>query len=302
MSINANNTALNEILETINNLPSVDGSGGGMVYTNIVYNDDNTVTLTDKDGVDHIMVCEYTDGVLSGLTYDGKSVELTYEEDTLVNIGTIEVDMANAPIESGGGGTEENVKGIIFSDFTDKYQPQVIDISSIPQAASVYSSNFPMSFRCGAGGTGYFSELRELKLGKVLTIVPRELCAYCLKLNNVYGDMSNISTVSYMGFSDCHSLSEFPYMPNLKTIEQWGFYGCKSLTEVKFPETIKTIHGTAFEDCNNLINIYCPWAEGAVDNAPWGATNVKKIYYEVSYDEYGNPCDKEGKPIVPEEV
>jgi hypothetical protein len=103
MSINANNAALNEILETINNLPSADGLSSGTVYTNIVYNDDNTVTLTDKDGVDHIMVCEYTDGILNGLTYDGRSVELTYEEDTLVNIGAIEVDMANAPIESGGG-------------------------------------------------------------------------------------------------------------------------------------------------------------------------------------------------------
>lgn len=102
MSISTNNNTLNEILSMINNLPSADGSGGGMVYTNIVYNDDNTVTLTDKDGVDHTMVCEYTDGVLSGLTYDGKSVELTYEEDALVNIGTVEVDMANVPIESGG--------------------------------------------------------------------------------------------------------------------------------------------------------------------------------------------------------
>ena len=106
MSINKNNESLNEILSMINNLPSADGLSGGTVYTNIVYNDDNTVTLTDKDGVDHTMICEYTDGVLSGLTYDGKSVELTYEEDALVNIGATEVDMANVPIESGGG-TEE---------------------------------------------------------------------------------------------------------------------------------------------------------------------------------------------------
>jgi hypothetical protein len=126
MSINANNTALNEILSMINNLPSVDGSGGGMVYTNIVYNDDNTVTLTDKDGVDHIMVCEYTDGVLSGLTYDEKSVELTYEEDILVNIGTIEVDMANMPIESGGG-TEEIEQIIDQSGVLDRTDGSVTD-------------------------------------------------------------------------------------------------------------------------------------------------------------------------------
>lgn len=122
MSINRNNETLNEILTMINNLPSADGLSGGTVYTNIVYNDDNTVTLTDKDGVDHTMVCEYTDGVLSGLTYDGKSVELTYEEDALVNIGAIEVDMANVPYESGGGADPYDViNSIINGTITEFY-------------------------------------------------------------------------------------------------------------------------------------------------------------------------------------
>ena len=106
MSINSNNALLNEILETINNLPN-SGVGGGIEYTNITYNDDNTVTLTDKDGVDHIMVCEYEDGSLTALTYDGKSIALTYEEDALVGIGATEVDVVNVPYESGGDDTEE---------------------------------------------------------------------------------------------------------------------------------------------------------------------------------------------------
>lgn len=78
--------------------------GGGDVtigadYTNIVYNEDDTITLTDKDGVEHTMSCTYESGKLIDVTYDGKAVELTYDGDVLVSIGKTAVDMANAPKE-----------------------------------------------------------------------------------------------------------------------------------------------------------------------------------------------------------
>lgn len=81
--------------------------GGGDVtigadYTNIVYNEDDTITLTDKDGVEHTMSCTYEGGKLIGVTYDGKAVELTYDGDVLVEVGKTEVDMANVPVLSSG--------------------------------------------------------------------------------------------------------------------------------------------------------------------------------------------------------
>ena len=33
-----------------------------------------------------------------------------------------------------------------------------------------------------------------------------------------------------------------------------------------------------FEECTNLTDIYVPWAEGTVNNAPWGATNATVHY------------------------
>jgi hypothetical protein len=70
--------------------------GGGVTYTNIVYNEDDTITLTDKDGVGHTMECEYTDGKLTSVKYDEKKVNLTYDGDVLVSIGKTAVDMVNA--------------------------------------------------------------------------------------------------------------------------------------------------------------------------------------------------------------
>lgn len=75
--------------------------GGGIEYTDITYNEDNTITLTDKDGVDHTMECEYTEGKLTSVKYDGKVVKLTYDGDVLVKVGKSAVDMSNAPTTSG---------------------------------------------------------------------------------------------------------------------------------------------------------------------------------------------------------
>lgn len=82
---------------------AIQGISSGTEYTNIVYNEDNTVTLTDKDGVVHRMSCTYEDGKLISATYDGEAVELTYNGDVLVNVGKAAVDMSKAPATSGGG-------------------------------------------------------------------------------------------------------------------------------------------------------------------------------------------------------
>ncbi len=74
-------------------------NGKSIEYTDIVYNDDDTITLTDKDGVVHIMECEYEDGRLTSVSFDGKAIELTYDGDVLVKVGKTAVDMGNAPKE-----------------------------------------------------------------------------------------------------------------------------------------------------------------------------------------------------------
>jgi hypothetical protein len=82
--------------------------GGGANYTSVVYNEDNTITLTEENGTIHTMECEFsTDGRVTSLKYDEKVVELTYEDrwtsegtliesDVLVKVGETDVDIINA--------------------------------------------------------------------------------------------------------------------------------------------------------------------------------------------------------------
>lgn len=67
-----------------------------------------------------------------------------------------------------------------------------------------------------------------------------------------------------------------------------GRYHKTSLKSVKFRGIPTTIGNTAFAQNTSLADIYVPWAEGAVANAPWGATNAT-IHYNTTYDADGNP-------------
>ena len=57
-----------------------------------------------------------------------------------------------------------------------------------------------------------------------------------------------------------------------------AFTGCDKLESVTLADTITYIAENAFSGCTNLKTINVPWAENAVANAPWGATNATINY------------------------
>lgn len=95
-------------------------NGECIKYTNIVYNDDNTITLTDIDGVEHTIVCEYDGDKLIGATYDGADIGLTYEGDALVGVDGALVDLSNAKV---GG-------AVVYSDMV--YEHFGVDKAEYP--------------------------------------------------------------------------------------------------------------------------------------------------------------------------
>ena len=62
------------------------------------------------------------------------------------------------------------------------------------------------------------------------------------------------------------------------TIYARAFGECTGLTTLTFKGKPDTIDSQAFYGCTNLTTINVPWAEGAVGNAPWGATNATINY------------------------
>ena len=69
-------------------------------------------------------------------------------------------------------------------------------------------------------------------------------------------------------------------LPNgITSIGAYAFSYCTGLTSITFKGTPTTVASNAFTSCTNLKDIYVPWSEGAVANAPWGATKAT-IHYD----------------------
>lgn len=78
-----------------------------------------------------------------------------------------------------------------------------------------------------------------------------------------------------LGGTEC----SFINIPSSVTaINTSAFAQCNNLTTITFDGTPNYIAGDAFNNCNNLKKINCPWASGAVSDAPWGASNATIVY------------------------
>lgn len=106
---------------------------------------------------------------------------------------------------------------------------------------------------------------------------------YIEETYNSYGQLIDVKMYGYETIRDyffynCYELALTTLPSGITTIGEYAFNGCSSLASLTFEGTPESIGGTAFNDCNNLTTINVPWAEGAVANAPWGATNATINY------------------------
>lgn len=75
---------------------------------------------------------------------------------------------------------------------------------------------------------------------------------------------------------------------NVQAVEANAIAKCPKLTFVAFKAKPNTLSSNAFFQNTQKMDIYVPWAENEVENAPWGATNAT-IHYNTTYDTDGNP-------------
>ena len=143
-------------------------------------------------------------------------------------------------------------------------------------------------------------ELTTLNIPDTVTIIDNTALSMCYKLITelpdgvtIIGDSAfnsnqhqiitrlplELKTIGKVAFQYCgapFTLSEIP--SKVETIGAQAFHNCTGFTELTFKGTPSSIATNSFQGCTNLLNIYVPWAEGEVANAPWGATNAT-IHY-----------------------
>ena len=96
-----------------------------------------------------------------------------------------------------------------------------------------------------------------------------------LECDNLYG-------IALGGLAGLTALTSFTVPANCVEIHDKAFSGDTALASVTFRGTPLSISNLAFQGLTALADIYVPWASGAVEGAPWGATNATIHYGEAA--------------------
>lgn len=221
------------------------------------------------------------------ITENGTTEIIPDENKTLSKV-TVNVDVKG-----------EEFIGIKYSDYDEgyPYMPHTADarsldkhiVETLPNTSGNIATDL---FLCSLAGANYCinSSLETIFMPSKIKSLAYTF-KNCTKLKTVIGDLPKIEILR-QSFYECSSLIEIPYMPNLQRIQAASFYNCTGLTSVNIYNTLIEFASNAFQNCSNLLDIYVPWSEGEVANAPWGATNAT-IHYNTLYDDNHQPIVEE---------
>ena len=104
-----------------------------------------------------------------------------------------------------------------------------------------------------------------------------------------------VSTIGYMAFYYCSSLTSVTIPDSVTTIGEATFSCCSSLTSVTIPDSVTTIGKDAFYNCSSLTSVYCkaiiPPTSVVYEDSGWYAfydnASDRKIYVPIeSVDAY----------------
>lgn len=127
------------------------------------------------------------------------------------------------------------------------------------------------------GNIGDKKAYKSITIGEGVTLIG-DAFASCDALTSVTIE-NGPTSIGNFAFYYCTSLANVTIHANSVTeIGQAAFGNCPSLTSITLTASITSIDSDAFLGCDNLLIINVPWAEGAVEGAPWDATNATINY------------------------
>ena len=129
-------------------------------------------------------------------------------------------------------------------------------------------------------GTKAFSGCSSLALTSLpdgITSIDTETFSGCSSLA-LTSLPDGLTYIGYQAFRNCLKITAMVIPASVTTIGYGAFIFCYGLKTVTFKGTPTDINAP-FSGCSKVTDIYVPWAEGAVANAPWGATNAT-IHYD----------------------
>ena len=184
---------------------------------------------------------------------------------TITTNGTHDVkDYASAIVNvpTSGGITPSGTKEI-----TENGEHDVTNYAKVNVNVEAGASGYSIDDLAGGSPTGEIT----------ITAPKVNEFAFCRKTGITKVIVNGASVVDSSAFNGCTGLTEVEF----QTAVQGGSYAfkdCTALKKVTWKGKPNFIATTCFGGCTNIKDIYVPWSEGEVANAPWGATNAT-IHY-----------------------
>lgn len=163
-----------------------------------------------------------------------------------------------------------------------------LDGAGVVTKARIYGRPQPYQFYQNA-------KLVDVEFAEGVTIIPNSFFYGCTSLPFILP--TSVTVLEAGAYREMKQLQYITLHEGLKSIGNGTFYNTK-LVEVTLPSTVETIDHNAFGNISTLktvtflgtpktigtcfssasgaaiTDIYVPWSEGAVKNAPWGAVNA----------------------------
>ena len=276
------------LLQTVNNVPY----GGKATYTG------ETPVKTGVDNPEDYWFVSWSPAPnnITGAT----SCYAQFRYTGFVSLRLIERNMSGEYVnyritKIGNYGLYSNtqITGVSFPNVTD------IGAYAMRQCTSMETADFPEATRVGQYAFDSCSKLNAINLPKAETVEGSAFYV-CKALTHV--SLPALKSIGSSTFSCCYNMESFELGEGLTKIGDYAFYKCEKVTEFTFGPNVEQfgsnmingckalekititsiptkINAQAFTSCPTLTDIYVPWEEGAVANAPWGATDAT-IHYQ----------------------
>ena len=175
---------------------------------------------------------------------------------------------------------------------------------ALRQCTGMLSADFPELVTVGQYCFDSCSKMESINIPKAATIGGSAFYT-CKALTSI--SLPAVTTIGSSSFSCCYNMESYALGDGLTKIGDYAFYknekitelilgpnvanlgsnminGCKMLTKIEIHSKPTKINSQAFYNCPSLTDIYVPWAEGEVANAPWSAGDAT-IHYEYNFGE-----------------
>ena len=177
-----------------------------------------------------------------------------------------------------GGGSSDIVKKLIDRTITEFSSSELTAIGNYAFASSpIVNFDCPNVTTIGTSAFSTCSELAITSLPSKLTSIGGSAFFNCKKIA-LTSLPNGLTSIGVNAFQNCVNLAVTRLPSSLKSISGQAFNGCTGLTSITFEGKMSSLPSNLFLNCTNLTIINVPWAEGAVANAPWGATNATINY------------------------